>query len=121
MNISKTAGTLFLGALLLARAAAAQEDHHHHGGTETLGEVHFPVSCKAETQAAFTRAVALLHSFGYEEARNGFAGVAAQDPECGMAQWGIAMTWYHPIWSPPQPAEFAAGRDAARKAAAIGA
>ena len=120
MTLQKTVASLLFSALL-APAAPAQEEHHHHDKGETLGEVHFPVSCKPEVQPAFTRAVALLHSFGYEDSRNAFAGVAAQDPECGMAQWGIAMTWYHPIWAPPQPAELAAGRAAARKAAAIGA
>jgi tetratricopeptide (TPR) repeat protein len=106
--------------VLLASGARAQEQHHHHGA-EALGEVNFPISCKAEVQPAFTRAVALLHSFGYEEARKAFAGVAERDPECGMAQWGIAMTYYHPIWAPPLPAELAAGRAAAEKAAALGA
>ncbi|HEV2063182.1 MAG TPA: hypothetical protein VGS00_01370 [Thermoanaerobaculia bacterium] len=110
----------FFGALL-APAALAQEEHHHHGEAEGLGTVHFPVSCKPDVQAAFTRAVALLHSFGYEEARNAFAGVAERDPACGMAQWGIAMTYYHPIWAPPAPSELAPGRAAAEKAAALGA
>ena len=32
-------------------------------GSETLGTVHFTVSCTAEAQAEFDRAVALLHSF----------------------------------------------------------
>ncbi len=111
--------TLF-GALL-APAALAQEEHHHDGEAEGLGTVHFPVSCKPDVQAAFTRAVALLHSFGYEEARNAFADVAERDPACGMAQWGIAMTYYHPIWAPPAPSELAPGRAAAEKAAALGA
>jgi tetratricopeptide (TPR) repeat protein len=111
--------TLF-GALLVP-AALAQEEHHHHGEGEQLGTVHFPVSCKPDVQPAFTRAVALLHSFGYEEARSAFAGVAERDPACGMAQWGIAMTYYHPIWAPPNPQELAAGRAAAEKAAALGA
>ena len=106
---------------LLVPAARAQEEHHHHGQTEALGTVHFPVSCRPDVQAAFTRAIALLHSFGYEEARNAFAGVAERDPACGMAQWGIAMTWYHPIWAPPTPQELAPGRAAAEKAAALGA
>ncbi len=108
-------------AALLTPVARAQEEHHHHGGTESLGTVRFPVSCNTDVQAAFTRAVALLHSFGYEDSRNGFAGVAGRDPSCGMAQWGIAMTYYHPIWAPPSPVELAAGRAAAEKAAALGA
>jgi tetratricopeptide (TPR) repeat protein len=106
---------------LLAPAALAQEEHRHHGGAEQLGTVHFPVTCRPDVQDAFTRAVALLHSFGYEDARNAFTAVAERDPACGMAQWGIAMTWYHPIWAPPNPSELAAGRAAAEKAAAIGA
>src|SRR6266542_3884025 len=119
-----THGKTFLAILLIAllvSAARAQEEHRHQGETESLGTVHFPVSCKAEVQPAFTRAVALLHSFGYEESRNAFAGVAARDSDCGMAHWGVAMPYYHPIWSPPLPAELAAGRVAAEKAAALGA
>ena len=44
----------------------------------------------------FNRAVALLHSFEYPEARAVFESVAQQDPACGMAHWGVAMTHYHP-------------------------
>jgi tetratricopeptide (TPR) repeat protein len=65
--------------------------------------------------------VALLHSFGYEDAREAFAAVAAQDPECGIAHWGVAMSWYHPLWAPPSAAELAAGRAAAEQAAKAGA
>lgn len=107
---------------LAAVPAAAQESHEHqHPAGEVLGRVHFPVTCKPEVQPAFDRAMALLHSFGYEMAREGFAAVAEQDPACGMARWGVAMTWYHPIWAPPTPAELAAGRSAAEEAARLGA
>ena len=104
-----------------ARDLAGQEHAHAHAAGEKLGTVDFPVSCRPEAAAAFTRATALLHSFGYEEARRGFEDVAAKDPKCGMAQWGIAMTYYHPIWAPPPPADLAAGKAAAEKAAALGA
>ena len=105
-------------ALLLAPAALAQEHQHSHGEAQALGKVHFPTSCRG-VDAEFTRAVALLHSFGYEEARLGFESVAAKDPACGMAYWGIAMTWYHPIWAPPSAQELAAGAAAAKKAAEL--
>lgn len=95
-------------------------DHQHPAG-EALGRVHFPIGCKPEVQAAFDRAAALLHSFGYEAARQAFAAVAKEDPACGMAHWGVAMTYYHPIWAPPTPAELAAGRAAAEEAARLGA
>ena len=38
-----------------------------------------------------------------------------------MAYWGIAMTWYHPIWAPPNAKELAAGLAAAQKAAKLAA
>lgn len=108
----------FTAALLLAPAAPADEHQHSQGETEALGKVNFSTSCR-EVDAEFTRAVALLHSFGYEEARRGFEAVAAKDPSCAMAYWGIAMTWYHPIWAPPNSQELAAGTAAARKAAEL--
>jgi hypothetical protein len=114
---------LFLVVLVAApaRDVAAQEHAHAHAAGEKLGTVDFPVSCRPEAAAAFTRATALLHSFGYEEARRAYEDVARKDPRCGMAQWGIAMTYYHPIWTPPPPADLAAGKAAAEKAAALGA
>ena len=38
-----------------------------------------------------------------------------------MAWWGVAMTYYHPLWAPPTPEELAAGSEAARRASSIGA
>ena len=86
------------------------------GDLRAAGKVDFPVSCAPAAQAEFTRGVALLHSFFYEEARRIFTDVAAKDPTCAMAQWGIAMTWWHPIWTPPTPDEMSAGKTAIRKA-----
>src|SRR6266508_2715069 len=88
----------FLGVLLATRAVA-QETHAHHGESEMLGTVRFPVSCSEQVRPAFTRAVALLHSFGYEDARDAFAAVAEKDPACGMASWGVAedRTGKHPV------------------------
>ena len=80
------------------------------------GKVDFPVSCTPETRSEFIRGVALHHSFFYEEARRIFTSVAEQDPKCAMAQWGIAMTWWHPIWTPPTPDEMSAGEAAIEKA-----
>src|SRR5262245_43542346 len=107
---------------LSAEPTPAQEHEHSHGEAESHGEspgtVHFPTSCR-NVDAEFTRAVALLHSFGYEEARREFEAVAAKDPSCAMAYWGIAMTWYHPIWAPPNAKDLAAGMAAAQKAAKL--
>ncbi len=119
--MKKTLPGIVLAAVLAASPARAQEQHQHsHGEAEQLGTVHFPASCRAEALPEFTRAVALLHSFGYEESRRSFEEVLRVDPACAMAYWGIAMTYYHPIWSPPTADELAAGRSAAARAAELG-
>ncbi len=111
----------FCAVLALGTAVAAQDHEHHHAAAEEgLGAVHFPVTCRPEVQAEFDRAVALLYSFGYAESRNAFTAVAERDPACAMAHWGVAMTYYHPLWAPPRPDELAAGREAAERAAALG-
>ena len=84
-----------------------------------VGEVGFPVSCSAAAQQQFTRAVALLHSFWYEEAVKAFTGVAETDPSCAMAYWGVAMSNWYPLWYPPSAAALKAGSDAVAKAQSI--
>ena len=115
--------TLVLAAALalLPARALAQHEHDTHAVPEKLGHVNFPTSCKPEVQETFTRGLALLHSFAYVEASRAFTEVAAKDPDCAMAWWGIAMSNFHPIWGPPTESEFATGREAAQKAAAVGA
>jgi tetratricopeptide (TPR) repeat protein len=89
------------------------------GDLRAAGKVDFPISCASSVQPEFARGVALLHSFFYEEARRIFTSVAEKDPKCAMAQWGIAMTWWHPIWTPPTPNEMSAGKAAIAKAMAL--
>jgi len=89
------------------------------GDLRAAGKVEFPISCTPSVESEFSRGVALLHSFFYEEARRVFTSVAERDPKCAMAEWGIAMTWWHPIWTPPTPDEMSAGKAAIEKAMAI--
>jgi len=86
-----------------------------------VGDVGFPVSCSAGAQQQFTRAVALLHSFWYEEAVKAFTAVAESDPDCAMAYWGVAMSNWYPLWYPPSAAALKAGSAAVAKAQSIGA
>src|SRR5260370_18922885 len=85
--------------LTCTMSAFAQHEQHEHpaGEPEKLGKVNFPVSCDAAVQQQFNRAVAMLHSFWYERAKQEFAAIAQKYPACAMAYWGIAMTLYHPI------------------------
>lgn len=119
----RTSPVVFVVAAILGlvpiRALAQHEHEHMHSVPEQFGKVHFPTSCK--DQPAFERAVAILHSFAYVEAAEAFRELAAKDPACAMAQWGIAMSYFHIIWGPPTPEEFAAGKAAADKAAALAA
>ncbi len=90
------------------------------GDLRKVGSVYLEASCAPAAKADFARGVALLHSFFYDEARRVFTGVAAADPRCAMAHWGVAMTWWHPIWTPPSAEEMTAGQSAIEKAKAIG-
>ena len=56
-----------------------------------LGNVHFPTSCKTSVQARFDTAVALLHSFEFNEAESTFRRVEVEDPKCAIAGWGVAI------------------------------
>ena len=56
------------------------------------GKIHMPISTKSEeAQRFFDQGLALLHSFWAYEADRSFERAAQLDPECAMAQWGIAM------------------------------
>ena len=119
----KRGAVMLLIILLLGGAlAAAQQDHsRHQHAVAGLGTVDFPTSCNASAQKWISRGVALLHSFGYEEARLAFNEAANADPSCGMAHWGVARTWYHPIWAPPSPDELKQGTEAIKRALTTGA
>jgi hypothetical protein len=57
-----------------------------------LGNVHFPISCRAEVQPRFATGLALLYSFEFREAEAEFRQVEADDPKCVIAAWGIALS-----------------------------
>src|SRR5437763_9992188 len=109
---------LFLAALYTSAAAGdgASTSGPEPGDLRAAGKIEFSISGAADVRPEFERGVALLHSFFYEEARRIFTEVAEKDPNCAMAQWGIAMTWWHPIWTPPTPEEMKAGTAAIDKA-----
>jgi tetratricopeptide (TPR) repeat protein len=111
-----------LGVLFCPFALSAQETHQHkHEMGEKLGRVNFTVSCSRAAQQQFNRAVALLHSFWYDEAGKAFTQVTQTDPKCGMGYWGIAMSSYHPVWQPPTKTELQNGIASVEKANLAGA
>ncbi len=89
---------------------------------EKLGEVNFPVSCSAEAQQEFNRAMALFHSFWFDPAKASFAKVLEHDPQCGMAHWGIAiMSMGNPFTWAANPNAAKAGAPATAEAQRVGA
>jgi tetratricopeptide (TPR) repeat protein len=86
-----------------------------------FGQVHFAVSCSPPAQKSFNTAVALLHSFQYEEASKAFGEVAEEDPHCAMAYWGKAMSLYEQLWDFPGAAQLKQGREYIEKAEQAGA
>ncbi len=77
-----------------------------------FGDVGFVTSCSEKVKKDFELAIALLHSFEYDEAEKVFAKVIAAEPECAMAYWGVAMSNYHPLWAPPTKPELEKGAKA---------
>src|SRR5882757_291134 len=98
-----------VAAFVCGRTAAAQETHSHPP-PEKLGTVTFATSCAPGVSHDFERAVALLHSFAYSAAEKAFHSVSVADPGCAMAHWGVAMSYFHQLWSPPGPAELKQGQ-----------
>jgi tetratricopeptide (TPR) repeat protein len=120
MNISKRTIPALLTIGLSFSALQAQE-MHRHDPTEKLGQVNFPVTCSAAAQKQFNRAMALQHSFQYQEAEEAFSEVSATDPSCAMCYWGVAMSNYHPLWTPPTADELRKGTAAIERAKSLGA
>ena len=85
-----------------------------------VGRIHFPITASPAAQAQFDRAVAMLHSFWYEELGREFGKVIELDPNCAMAYWGLAMGLWHPLWDPPDTNELKEGFAAVDKATQIG-
>ncbi len=120
---TRSLACLLVAALCVLPAFALDDDMHghHHDANEKLGTVSFPISCAPDSQKGFERGVALLHSFGYEEAEEQFTEVAKKDAGCAMAHWGIAMSLFHQIWERPEDATLKRGHEEIATAQKIGA
>ncbi|MFI5186818.1 MAG: hypothetical protein ACHQF0_08845 [Chitinophagales bacterium] len=86
---------------------------------EMFGTVSFTASVPYNLKKDFNIAIALLHSFEYDEAEKMFAKIIDQAPDCAMAYWGVAMSNFHPLWAPPTQPEFQKGMKAIQLARAI--
>jgi hypothetical protein len=117
------ASAKMIAALLLTLAASCIAQEHQHGNDEKLGTVHFATSCNDEAQKEFDRAVALLHSFQFRRAIEGFNAVLGEDAKCGIAYWGIALSdWSNPFaLGMKDKSQLQAGRESAEHGETVGA
>lgn len=71
---------------------------HPNAHLERIGTVHFETSCTPGVALQFDRALAMLHSFEFSAAIDGFHSVLKDDPSCAIAYWGIALSqWDNPF------------------------
>ena len=119
----KTVIILALSLLLFLPAPAPAQQHDHAAAGDQVGgdSVSFLTSCAPALRQDFNRAVALLHSFWFAQAIASFEGVAAKDPSCAMAHWGVSLSrWGNPFAGLRSPQQIELGRAAIQKAQATG-
>ena len=111
-------------ALLLVLPISASAQHEHPApSADQVGSdsVSFLTSCAPALRQDFNRAVALLHSFWFAQAIAAFDGVAAKDPSCAMAHWGVALSrWGNPFAGLRSPQQIELGRAAIQRALTTG-
>ena len=105
----------------LVLAASSRPGSTQQDSDKQLGNVHFATSCNEVAQRRFDRAMRYQHSFWYSAAKDIFEEALKADPNCAIAEWGVALTlWNNPHNAPPTPS-LAPALAAIEKAQAIGA
>ncbi len=102
--------SLVSASLALAAIAWAQpHDHGDHTGSHDmdgtdLGHVDFRPACSETASRQFNTGLALKHHMMYQQARATFRNITEQEPDCAMGHWGVAATYFQPLW-PERPGE----------------
>src|SRR5207244_961116 len=96
--------------------ANAQDDNEKQFGT-----VHFATSCNETAQRRFDRGMRYQHSFWYQSSKEIFEDVLKADSECGIAQWGIALSLLFNPHAPPPATSLPLGLAAIEKGKTVGA
>jgi tetratricopeptide (TPR) repeat protein len=111
--------TLILGLLLFATAALAGPGEALHFGAHGARH-HTITTSSAAAQSWFNQGLTLCYGFNHAEAIRSFEQAAQEDPDCPMAQWGIAYAWGPHINNPAMDEQAnAAARAAADRAMAL--
>ena len=80
-----------------SEAAAEPTGASDFDASVDVGSIDFPTSAGSEAQKHFIRGVAILHSFGYEQAREQFHAAQELEPDFALAYWGETLTYNHPL------------------------
>ncbi len=83
--LSSAAAALSFGLFMPVGAHEVADE-----STGQLGKVSFANSCSAQVQKELQRSVAMLHSFWFSAGEKAFRHVLEDDPDCAVANWGIA-------------------------------
>jgi hypothetical protein len=110
-----------IGATLAAGLSAAPPAFGQEEADQRFGTVHFETSCNEAAQRRFDRAMRYQHSFWYQSSKEIFEDVVKADPECGIAQWGIALSLLFNPHAPPPVPNLPLGLAAIQKGKAVGA
>jgi tetratricopeptide (TPR) repeat protein len=70
---------------------------------DNVGSIDFPTSVTGEAQQHFLRGVAILHSFGWEQAQEQFRAAQEIAPDFALAYWGESLSYNHPLFSNMDP------------------
>ncbi|MXX54314.1 MAG: hypothetical protein F4106_13945 [Gemmatimonadetes bacterium] len=102
-RISTTVATTAAAAALVLAAFVAPPAAHAQ--FDEVGVITFPTSATGEAQNHFLRGVAILHSFGWKQAREQFHAAQAIDPDFALAYWGESLAYNHPLVTNMDPTE----------------
>ncbi|MBT8487394.1 MAG: hypothetical protein KJO65_01075 [Gemmatimonadetes bacterium] len=91
MNCPRTLIALSVLSLCYVAPTSAQFDN--------VGSIDFPTSATGKAQQHFLRGVAILHSFGWEQAKEEFQAAQDADPDFALAYWGESLAYNHPLVS----------------------
>ena len=72
---------------------------------QNVGSIDFPTSEPGQAQQHFLRGVAILHSFGWNQAIEQFRAAQELSPDFALAYWGESLSYNHPLNSQMDPGE----------------
>ena len=79
---------------------------------QNAGSIDFPTSETGQAQQRFLRGVAILHSFGWNQAFEQFRAAQELSPDFAPAHWGESLSYNHPLNSQMDPRGAAQGAQA---------